>query len=180
MSDLSRPWTAHQHAETTAHGAVIKRTRVITFLEIEIATSEPEDKTLIRHFLQRGQESSVLVAALPGGVTPPSIETLLIKTIVIATLLSTGLLAASLATVPLASVAVATNVKLLAAQPTIGLSERESCSSGHAVPEREWTKATELCDADSALVEMPLRRSFRKTPVAVHDRGFFFPLEAEC
>lgn len=77
----------------------------MAFLDIEIATSAREDKRLIRHFLQRGQDSSASVAVLSRGVTPPSIETLLIKTIVIATLLSTNLLVASFATVPLAPLA---------------------------------------------------------------------------
>jgi hypothetical protein len=160
---------------------VRKRTPVITFLDDEIARNEREDKRLIRHFSQRGDsQEAAAVATLSGGVIESASAILLIKTIVIATLLSTSLLAASLATVPLAPLAVATNVEPRTAQRTIGLSEKDSRSSGHAVPERGWTKATELCQADSAVVEMPLRRPFRKTPVAVHDRGFFFPLEPEC
>jgi hypothetical protein len=88
---------------------------------------------------------------------------------------SAGRRPARKAAVALASVAVSTHIENGLAHTTNELPEKNSCSVRHFAPGGRWTEAPELCEAEFAVVEMPLRGRLLPKPRPLAAAGVLSP-----
>jgi hypothetical protein len=135
---------------------VVKIIRLIVLLDIQIARIDGRYKRVIRHFFCWERiVPAFAVTRLPCRVSSTSLETVLVSAVVLEALAFSCFLSTGWSTIPLAVLAPSTHVKPLATPPAI-CSSQNDISPCHSAPfDRGWTKAVELWQAVSGVVETP-------------------------